>query len=77
MVLELDQPVLLAVTHGAVVHGDDDWPSQQGPGRPTAHHGAQHCLAVVHGGPGGAQRDTHTHTQTRFSGSVTALSVCG
>lgn len=62
VVLELDQPVLLSVEHGAVVHGDDDWTSQQGPGGPAAHHGAQHRLAILHQRPGGARRETHTHT---------------
>lgn len=75
MVLELDQPVLLAITYGTVVHGDDDWPSQQGPRRPAAHHRAEHCLAIFHQRPMGAQRKTHTHTQC--SAAVTALSVYG
>lgn len=59
LALQLDQPILLAVKHGAVVHGDDEGPSQQGPGGPAAHHGAQHRLAVLHRGPGGAQSEQH------------------
>ena len=81
MVLELDQPILLAVTHGTVVHGDDDGPSQQGAGGPAAHHRAQHCLAIVHWGPGGAQTNTHTHTHTHthtlFNVDLTAVSHMG
>lgn len=64
--LELDQPVLLAVTHGTVVHGDDDGPSQQGPGRPAAHHRAQHGLAIIHWRPEGThtqRKHTHTHKE--------------
>lgn len=61
------------------MHGDDDGPSQQGPGGPTAHHGAQHCLAIIHRGPGGAQTGTHivthTHKETLFSGTVTEVLV--
>ena len=80
LVLELDQPIQLAVEHGAVVHGDDDGPSQQGPGWPAAHHGAQHSLTIVHRGPGGAQRITHLHTCTQskkpFSEDVTAALAC-
>lgn len=68
MVLELDQPILLAVTDGTVVHGDDDWPSQQGPGGPAAHHRAEHCLTIIHRRPGGARRES-----TLFSDNVTAL----
>lgn len=48
LALELDQPVLLAVTHGTVVHGDDDGPRQQGPRGPAAHHRAQHSLAILY-----------------------------
>lgn len=59
LALELDEPVLLAVAHSTVVHGDDDGPSQQGPGGSTAHHRTQHCLSVFHWGPVGAKRITH------------------
>lgn len=56
MALELDQPILLAIAHGAVVHGDDERAGQQGAWGAAAHHRAQHRLAVVHRGPAGAAR---------------------
>lgn len=82
MALELDQPILLAVAHGTVVHGDDERSSQQGPGRPAAHHGAEHRLAVVHRGPAGAQREKkgknkNHKTDTPFSGNVTLRLAAG
>lgn len=56
LALELDQPVLLAVAHGTMVHGDDGGPRQQGPRGPTAHYRAQHSLTVIHRRPRGAKR---------------------
>lgn len=56
MTLELDQPILLAIAHGAVVHGDDERAGQQGAGGSAAHHWAQDRLAVVDRRPAGGVR---------------------
>lgn len=62
LVLQLEQPVLLHVV-AAVVHSEDDGPSQQCPWGSTAHHWTQHRLDVLHRGPG--DRRTGTRKMSR------------
>lgn len=47
LTLQLNEPVVI-VGFSTVVHGDDDRPGEESSWRPTAHHGAQNSLSVVH-----------------------------